>query len=191
MNGVKVKIENPLAGYKVGGLTHDKYIKLSEAERVQSQINFLKERALELKERDFINSKGEQDMNVKHVGCSLMVAIERCEASLYESAITAFDCFVELGKAITNVDRYFLVCEVFRHERPKAEGREKGTANSRITNKEKGEKTKAAVLEKYLSLNNKDERGKAGVIATSLGVSAKTVREKIRALEKEGKIKRT
>jgi len=191
MSTIRVRIRNPLHGYKVGGLSYDQYSLLDDNQKVVNQLNFLEMKANELiNEIDIRVEDGAQDIGTQRVGTILLHTVNKCRQCINLDAITAFDSISSLGHAIAKVENHFLVHEIFKHERPKAAGRQKGGDTTAMQRTVQGESTKQKVLESWQRLSEKEERSKASMIAEELGITGRTARIHLKKLEEEAKIKR-
>jgi hypothetical protein len=189
MKTIKIKIKNLYAGYRLGGLTPDEAMYLSDTDRFGKMVSFIIDRSRQLAEGTTVESFTEslkfsdKKYTARFSGVKAYSSIRNIQikAEKVQATMSPMDIFV-LGQSMESLISDLLVADGFIELGQRSE-------NGKINGKLAGEKTAEEAKERgnevelhWNNLSNKPERDRSSIIASRMGITPKAVRSHISSL---------
>jgi hypothetical protein len=189
MKTIKIKIKNLYAGYRLGGLTPDEAMYLSDTDRFGKMVSFIIDRSRQLAEGTTVESFTEslkfsdKKYTARFSGVKAYSSIRNIQikAEKVQATMSPMDIFV-LGQSMESLISDLLVADGFIELGQRSE-------NGKINGKLAGEKTAEEAKERgnevelhWNNLRNKPERDRSSIIASRMGITPKAVRSHISSL---------
>jgi hypothetical protein len=186
MKPIKIEIKNLYAGYKVGGLTLDEAMYLSDEDRLEKMITFILSRSEilidELKQREANNNSG--TMSAAATSTYRNVLIIKKNAQRVKNTMEPM-AFFELGKSMEGIKTSLALMEGFVARKRHTKGASKGANQSaEIRAKEKRE-LQIEIKELWIKhkKSKKDDAHAINLIASSINRTTTNVRTHLDELD--------
>jgi hypothetical protein len=193
MKPIKIEIKNLYDGYKVGGLTLNEAMYLSDEDRLEKMITFILSRSEilidELKQREANNNSG--TMSAAATSTYRNVLIIKKNAQRVKSTMEPM-AFFELGKSMEGIKTSLAVIEGFtilkRHLTGPIEGGRKNAIRAEKDNKDIRDRIKKNW--RRLEISEVPEIRRAKEIASIIGLTPDQIRNHLYAMGLKTKKKR-